>query len=58
MAKFKFSDSRITEIIAILDKDEEGRFILTLDDEQYDLAQILADHVGDTTSIKFTRDIE
>jgi hypothetical protein len=58
MAKFKFSDARITDILAILDKDNEGRFILTLDDEQYDLEQILNDHVGDTCSIKFTRDIE
>ena len=55
MAKFKFSDARITDIVAILDKDEEGRFILTLDDEQFDFEQILNDHVG---AIKFTRDIE
>jgi hypothetical protein len=58
MAKFKFSDARITDILAILDKDAEGRFILTLDDEQYDLEQILNDHVGDTIALKFTRDIE
>jgi hypothetical protein len=58
MAKFKFSDARITDILAILDKDDEGRFILTLDDEQYDLEQILNDHVGDTIALKFTRDIE
>ena len=58
MAKFKFSDARITDIIAILDKDEEGRFILSLEDEQYDFEQILNDHVGDNISVKFTRDIE
>ena len=58
MAKFKFSDARITDIVAILDKDEEGRFILSLEDEQYDFEQILNDHVGDNISIKFTRDIE
>lgn len=58
MAKFKFSDARITDIVAILDKDEEGRFILTLDDEQLDFEQILNDHVGDVCAIKFTRDIE
>ena len=58
MAKFKFSDARITDIVAILDRDEEGKFILTLDDEQYDLEQILADHVGDTAKLTFTRDIE
>lgn len=58
MAKFKFTDSRITEIVAILDKDEEGRFILSLEDEQYDFEQILNDHVGDNISVKFTRDIE
>ena len=58
MAKFKFSDARITDILAILDKDAEGRFILTMDDEQYDLEQILNDHVGDTIALKFTRDIE
>lgn len=58
MAKFKFSDARITDIVAILDRDEEGRFILTMDDEQYDLEQILNDHIGDVCSIKFTRDIE
>ena len=58
MAKFKFSDARITDIVAILDKDEEGRFILTLDDEQFDFEQILNDHVGDNISVKFTRDIE
>ena len=58
MAKFKFSDARITDIVAILDRDEEGRFILTLDDEQFDFEQILNDHVGDNISVKFTRDIE
>ena len=58
MAKFKFSDARITDIIAILDKDEEGRFILSLEDEQYDFEQILNDHIGDVCAIKFTRDIE
>ncbi len=58
MAKFKFLDARITDILAILDKDEEGRFILTMDDEQFDLEQILNDHVGDVCAIKFTRDIE
>lgn len=58
MAKFKFSDARITDIVAILDKDEEGRFILALEDEQYDFEQILNDHVGDNISVKFTRDIE
>jgi hypothetical protein len=58
MAKFKFSDARITDIVAILDKDEEGRFILSLEDEQYDFEQILNDHVGDNISVKFTRDIE
>lgn len=58
MAKFKFSDARITDILAILDRDEDGRFILTLDDEQFDLEQILNDHVGDTIALKFTRDIE
>ena len=58
MAKFKFSDARITDIVAMLDKDEEGRFILSLEDEQYDFEQILNDHVGDNISVKFTRDIE
>lgn len=58
MAKFKFSDARITDIVAILDKDEESKFILTLDDEQFDFEQILNDHVGDVCAIKFTRDIE
>ena len=58
MAKFKFSDARITDIVAILDKDEEGRFVLTLDDEQFDFEQILNDHIGDVCAIKFTRDIE
>ena len=58
MAKFKFSDARITDIVAILDKDEEGRFILTLEDEQYDFEQILNNHIGDVCAIKFTRDIE
>lgn len=58
MAKFKFTDSRITEIVAILDKDENGKFILTLDNEQFDFEQILNDHTGDVCAIKFTRDIE
>ena len=58
MAKFKFSDARITDIVAILDKDEEGRFIISLEDEQFDFEQILNDHVGDNISVKFTRDIE
>ena len=58
MAKFKFSDARITDILAILDKDVDNKFILTMDDEQYDLEQILNDHIGDTIALKFTRDIE
>ena len=58
MAKFKFSDARITDIVAILDRDDDGKFILTLDDEQYDLEQILTDHVGDTAKLTFTRDID
>lgn len=58
MAKFKFSDSRVTDIVAMLDKDEESRFILTMDDEQLDLEAILNDHVGDIATIRFTRDIE
>lgn len=58
MAKFKFSDSRITEIVAILDKDENDEFIVTLDDESYSLKKILEDHTGDNIQLKFTRDIE
>lgn len=58
MAKFKFSDARITDIVAILDRDEEGKYILTLDDEQFDFDKILEEHVGDICSVKFTRDIE
>ena len=58
MAKFKFSDARITDIVAILDRDEEGKYILTLEDEQLDFEKILESHVGDVCSIKFTRDIK
>ena len=58
MAKFKFSDARITDILAILDKDAEGKFILTMDDEQYDFEAIMSEHVGDTIKCTFTRDIE
>lgn len=58
MAKFKFSDARITDIVAILDRDEEGKFILTLDDEQYDFEAIMSEHVGDVIKCTFTRDIE
>jgi len=58
MAKFKFSDARITDIVAILDRDEEGKYILTLEDEQLDFDKILEEHVGDMVSLKFTRDIE
>lgn len=58
MAKFKFSDIRMTEIVAILDKDDEGRYIITLDDESYDFGKVLDSHIGDTINVKFTRDIE
>lgn len=58
MAKFKFSDARITDILAILDRNEEGKFILTMDDEQYDFEAIMSEHVGDTIKCTFTRDIE
>ena len=58
MAKFKFSDARITDIVAILDRDEEGKYILTLEDEQLDFDKILAEHTGDVIAVKFTRDIE
>lgn len=58
MAKFKFTDSRITDIVAILDKNDEGKYILTLDDEALDFEQILDEHIGDVVAVKFTRDIE
>ena len=58
MAKFKFTDSRITDIVAILDKNDEGKYILTLDDETLDFEQILDEHIGDVVAVKFTRDIE
>lgn len=58
MAKFKFSDARITDIVAILNRDEEGKYILTLDDEQFDFEKILDEHIGDVCAVKFTRDIE
>lgn len=58
MAKCKFTDSRITEILAVLDKDEEGRYIIMLDDETYDFGKVLDAHLGDVMSVKFTRDIE
>lgn len=58
MAKFKFTDSRITDIVAILDKNDEGKYILTLDDETLDFEQILDEHIGDIVAVKFTRDIE
>ena len=59
MAKSKFTDLRITEIVSLLDKDENGKFIVVFEDgEQYDLEQILNDHVGDNIQLKFTRDIE
>lgn len=58
MAKFKFTDSRITDIVAILDKNDDDRFIITLDDEALDFEQILNEHIGDVVAIKFTRDIE
>lgn len=58
MAKFKFTDSRITEIVALLDKDDEGRYIISLEDnESYDFGKVLDSHLGDTISVKFTRDI-
>lgn len=58
MAKYKFSDARITDIVAMLDKDEEGRYIITLEDESYDFNKILDEHVGDQITVKFVRDYE
>lgn len=58
MAKYKFSDARITDIVAMLDKDEEGRYIITLEDESYDFNKILDEHVGDQINVKFVRDYE
>lgn len=58
MAKFKFTDSRITEIVAVLDKDDEGRYIITLEDESYDFGKVLDAHLGDNIAVKFTRDID
>lgn len=59
MAKFKFTDSRITEIVALLDKDDEGRYIISLEDnESYDFGKVLDSHLGDTIAVKFTRDID
>ena len=58
MAKYKFSDARITDIVAMLDKDEEGRYIVTLEDESYDFNKILDEHVGDQIAVKFVRDYE
>lgn len=58
MAKCKFTDARVTDILAILDKDENDNWIICLDDEQFDLEKILESHQGDTMALKFTRDIE
>lgn len=59
MAKFKFTDSRITEIVALLDKDDEGRYTISLEDnESYDFGKVLDSHCGDIISVKFTRNIE
>ena len=57
MAKTKFTDARVTDILAVLDKDENGNWIICLDDEQYDLMKILDDHAGDVIALKFTRDL-
>lgn len=56
--KCKFTDARITDIAAILDVDEEsGKYILTFDDESFELNQILDAHVGDEITIKFTKNL-
>jgi hypothetical protein len=57
MAKCKYTDARITDIQALLDKDENGNFIICLEDEQFELDKILEAHVGDEISLKFTRNL-
>jgi hypothetical protein len=57
MAKCKYTDARITDIQAILDKDENGNFIILLEDEQFELEKILDGHLGDEIAIKFTRNL-
>lgn len=57
MAKCKFTDARITEIIATLDVDEENNYIVVLEDESFPLEDILKAHVGDFLQLKFTRDM-
>ena len=55
--KCKFTDARITDIGAILNKNEDGAYVLQFEDEEFELERILESHIGDEVSLKFTRNL-
>ena len=57
MAKCKFVDARITDIVAVLDKNENGEYILRFEDEVFELDKILEGHINDEIALKFTRNL-
>ena len=57
MAKCKFVDARITDIVAVLDKNENGEYILRFEDESFELDKILEGHINDEIALKFTRNL-
>lgn len=58
MAKTKYTDSRITEIVALLDeKDGEPTFLFD-DGSSISVSEVVEQHLGDVVQIKFTKDLD
>lgn len=52
MAKQKFEDNRVIDICGILDKDEDGEWIVLVEEESYSLSQYLDEMAGHEVVIK------
>lgn len=58
MAKSKYNEYRITDIVGILDIDEDGKYVVIVDNEKHDINTIFGDNVGYEIALKLTDTIE
>lgn len=61
MAKQKYEHKQVISIVGTLDKNEDDRYIITVEEkdniQEYDLADILKEMEGSVISISLTSDI-
>lgn len=57
MAKNKFEIKKIIEIVGMLDKDEDGNYVIFVEEVPYDLGEILEEMAGKEVSFKSTDEV-